>query len=306
MLLLMSGPATANNIMTVKLNSYDSLPLVGQNVWAMGWGDTIQDDEVFQGSDVLMEIQVQVVSNEDCGATYTEYFGVNVINDASMFCAMDEGQDTCQGDSGGPLVMIDNDGVTQVGVVSFGVGCAATNESDEQYPGVYARVSEAYEWIQGIVCQGSNYASETEFDCESNTPVTSGDPCIICPNGLTVDDDYVPGEEYGNTWTCQNIVDYGLYSATEGSDMCEVTLESWVPLCCPPYVESVEMFSYDCDKNECGKKPDRPCAFPFEYEGVEYYSCTTVDWEQAWCSTKTGKFKSRQWKHCCNCASSSD
>lgn len=54
------------------------------------------------------------------------------------------GKDSCQGDSGGPLVVFDgrNDAV-QIGVVSWGEGCAGANKY-----GVYSNVSGAYEWIK--------------------------------------------------------------------------------------------------------------------------------------------------------------
>merc|ERR1712072_646207 len=77
-----------------------------------------------------------------------------------MLCAGDQsdgGEDACQGDSGGPIVkrqysktkkrFID----TYVGVVSWGYGCA-----DKNYPGVYARVSKANQWIKNVVCDEWN------------------------------------------------------------------------------------------------------------------------------------------------------
>jgi secreted trypsin-like serine protease len=86
-----------------------------------------------------MDITLQVVSSEECwnSGGITE----------NMLCAKDEGQDTCQGDSGGPLVVKDNDEDVQVVVISFGLGCAM-----DEFAGVYARVSQAYEWIQKEVC----------------------------------------------------------------------------------------------------------------------------------------------------------
>lgn len=53
------------------------------------------------------------------------------------------------GDSGGPLLQdVNGDGnIVQVGIVSFGTGCARANK-----PGVYSRVSAAHNWIQLAIC----------------------------------------------------------------------------------------------------------------------------------------------------------
>lgn len=57
-----------------------------------------------------------------------------------MICAglTQGGKDACQGDSGGPLVV----NSVQVGVVSWGIGCAQAG-----YPGVYASVPNLRSWI---------------------------------------------------------------------------------------------------------------------------------------------------------------
>ena len=64
-----------------------------------------------------------------------------------MICAAREGKDSCQGDSGGPLITADGRDI-QVGIVSFGEGCADLN-----YPGVYASVAAHYDWIISLVDQ---------------------------------------------------------------------------------------------------------------------------------------------------------
>ena len=34
-----------------------------------------------------------------------------------------------------------------------------------------------------------------------------------------------------------------------------------------------------------GPDPNKPCVFPFEYNGIIYHECTEVDHDQFWCHT---------------------
>jgi secreted trypsin-like serine protease len=107
----------------------------------MGWADTNASEEVQEISKELMEVDVKLISNDECeqssdgmGKSYHDQIMENIM------CAKDLGEDSCQGDSGGPLVLKSSQGAdVQVGVVSWGYGCA-----DEDFPGVYSRVSSAY------------------------------------------------------------------------------------------------------------------------------------------------------------------
>jgi secreted trypsin-like serine protease len=75
-----------------------------------------------------------------------------------MFCAKANGKDSCQGDSGGPIfareiIGTNNKGKaiyrnTQVGTVSWGIGCAR-----RQFPGVYAQLSAPgiNDFIRGVI-----------------------------------------------------------------------------------------------------------------------------------------------------------
>lgn len=166
MLVFLDRASTVNNVDLVRLNSQSSVPSVGQGVTVMGWGDTNISGDVSELSDALMNVEVEVISNSQCDSSEGEIDGYSDnYNDQitlNMLCAeSNQPRDSCQGDSGGPLVIRGGPGGdVQVGVVSWGVGCAHDN-----FPGVYARVSKAYDWIESEVCKGSIYASEAGFVC---------------------------------------------------------------------------------------------------------------------------------------------
>ncbi|MBB5826743.1 S1 family peptidase [Micromonospora carbonacea] len=82
----------------------------------------------------LLKATVPFVSDSVCSANY----GGDIIP-AEEICAgyASGGTDTCQGDSGGPMFRRDAANAwIQVGIVSWGNGCARPN-----YPGVYTQVS---------------------------------------------------------------------------------------------------------------------------------------------------------------------
>jgi len=162
MLVFLSEPTT-QNVDLVKINNDPSVPEVGDRVTVMGWGDTDRRDHVSTTSDVLMEVNVRVVSNSVCEKSsdgYDTYRGAITNN---MLCANADLQDSCQGDSGGPLVNTRGGRLEQIGVVSWGIGCAS-----DDFPGVYARLSRAYGWIEGEVCSRSReYAEEAGFECDT-------------------------------------------------------------------------------------------------------------------------------------------
>ncbi|XP_055628628.1 trypsin 5G1-like [Toxorhynchites rutilus septentrionalis] len=99
-----------------------------------GWGQTLNS---LESNEVLRAAYVPSVSQESCARAYAS----SGLITERMLCAGYEkgGKDSCQGDSGGPLV----EGTKLVGVVSWGMGCAL-----EGFPGVYARVAVARNWIR--------------------------------------------------------------------------------------------------------------------------------------------------------------
>ena len=108
----------------------------GQMLTVMGWGDQDASGGSVSKSE-LYQVDVPLVNQHECNSVY----GV-VGSDA--FCAgyRDGGYDSCQGDSGGPIVVSTNEIYEQLGIVSWGDGCAQANAY-----GVYTNISYFDDWI---------------------------------------------------------------------------------------------------------------------------------------------------------------
>ncbi|XP_065343147.1 trypsin-1-like [Cloeon dipterum] len=127
------------NIKPICLPTVTEEKYVGKIGTASGWGTTQEDGKP---SCVLREVDVPVMSNEDCRKTnYTE----QMITDNMMCAGYPDGQkDSCQGDSGGPFITERADKRFElIGVVSWGNGCARPG-----FPGVYTRVTRYLDWIE--------------------------------------------------------------------------------------------------------------------------------------------------------------
>lgn len=99
-----------------------------------GWGDVTGDSDY--PTDLHVADDVPVVDDPTCAAAYDGYVS------AHMLCAGDVelgGVDTCQGDSGGPIVVDSGGSPLQIGITSFGEGCALPG-----LPGVYSQVDAYY------------------------------------------------------------------------------------------------------------------------------------------------------------------
>ncbi|MEE9335952.1 MAG: serine protease [Granulosicoccaceae bacterium] len=134
--------ATTPSQATVSLFGDDAEALAGYDATVVGWGATDYTDEtnpVFP--DELRHAVVPIISRGICNAPVS-YAG-NIAD--TQICAglAQGGVDSCVGDSGGPL-LIDINGVTaQVGIVSYGNGCA-----EPLFYGVYTNVGKYVEWIR--------------------------------------------------------------------------------------------------------------------------------------------------------------
>ena len=121
--------------------------------------------EYAAGSKQLLETAIPTVPTETCSKRYPS----DKIDDEQICAGLEEGgKDSCQGDSGGPLVAYDRKGCPyQIGIVSWGVGCAGKKDY-----GVYTRVSHHAAWIAD--------------KAGAITGVTTGD--VVAPPGDTVAD----------------------------------------------------------------------------------------------------------------------
>jgi len=102
-------------------------------VQVIGWGKLDPTDASMPHTP--WDAHLTTMSTAECRDTkYTD----EEIND-TLICAAGEGdhgrEDACQGDSGGPLFRVKDGKCVQLGVVSWGKGCAA-----EGFPGIYLRI----------------------------------------------------------------------------------------------------------------------------------------------------------------------
>ncbi|HEU0114967.1 MAG TPA: serine protease [Thermomicrobiales bacterium] len=114
-------------------NTFDA---PGTDLTVAGWGNTLA--QPIPGGldfpDRMREANVPVIDQNSCAQEYTV---PGFVVTPHMICAGQPGSgvDACQGDSGGPLFAPEQGGFVEVGIVSFGEGCA------DGFPGVYTRLS---------------------------------------------------------------------------------------------------------------------------------------------------------------------
>lgn len=177
----------------------------------IGFGDTNPSNSISTPSNSLRKVDLQYVTadscNRDYGGGFSSWFGGGNRIEAGMMCAVNEGKDSCGGDSGGPLFLEGSSTSADelVGIVSWGISCA-----DEDYPGVYTRVSYYYDWIvdtmcdlnsdpsglpAGVTCSNSNGGGSSSGSSGSSS---SGSPPPPPQPVYDDDDDAVSSESWGS------------------------------------------------------------------------------------------------------------
>lgn len=173
-LLKLSRPSVQSPLSCLTPIDEPELAPPGTEATLLGWGDTSLSPYFESFPNLLMQVNVPIVSNEVCNQAYPGEITENMI------CAGFEqgGKDSCQGDSGGPMVVRKGkEGYIQAGIVSWGYGCALAG-----YYGVYTRVSKYTEWIssEANICTFSISPLSASFDASGGTgkvAVTTSDWC---------------------------------------------------------------------------------------------------------------------------------
>jgi hypothetical protein len=132
-------------------------------------------------SSILLDAQVPIIAKQKCVDGYQARGIAFRLDTPATFCAgYDQGgRDSCPGDSGGPLLVRDEVGqAVQVGVVSYGLGCAQPNAW-----GIYASVPHFESWIRQHVPNASFAAAPAA----SPAPATPANPALAALQELVAD-----------------------------------------------------------------------------------------------------------------------
>ena len=130
-----SCEALLKSVITLQVEREE--PPTAQMLQVMGWGKT-KNVEGNTGSAHLLAADTVYLDYQAC----RQRLGDQRVVYASI-CAFKEASSACQGDSGGPLIWRREGKPVQVGIVSWGKGCA-----ERRKPGVYVRLDEYIPWIE--------------------------------------------------------------------------------------------------------------------------------------------------------------
>lgn len=196
MLLKLKSSVTPNNPNNITLSINDSKNLnAGEKLDVLGLGVTTEGGNFPR---YLRDVRVAAVATSTCNKR-AWYDGQ--VDDPTMFCAgvWGGGKDSCQGDSGGPIVRKIGNSHVQVGVVSWGEGCARVKK-----PGIYARVSKVHDWIKKVVC--STWKSTDASFCGDDDNGGGGGDNDCAADGKIEFDFTVRTDKYGSetSWILKN------------------------------------------------------------------------------------------------------
>jgi secreted trypsin-like serine protease len=175
-------------ISLIDLPSTEQFSQQNSSVTVAGWGGREgyepNDGPTSNFPTILHQVDLQLLTNEECKSlfaeSHTDTFGGTFtpadidVTDA-MICAhiLGGGKGACQGDSGGPLMIETNVGWQQIGIVSWGIGCAA-----DGFPGVYTRTGLFNDWVNEIT-QGIAIDQDFDFPIQITNTTSSANLTVI-------------------------------------------------------------------------------------------------------------------------------
>ena len=172
-----SASAQDNDIALIHLSTPSTKPVAkivstaqmaqsvaGATTTVVGWGT--MSEGAYSTSTDLREVDVPIISDATC-KSYSGYSRITT----NMICAgyAQGGKDSCQGDSGGPLFQKINEKFVQIGIVSWGLGCARAGA-----PGVYTKIGNYNAWLKTNT-QGAVDPDGATTSTGSGTATTHGD-----------------------------------------------------------------------------------------------------------------------------------
>ncbi len=176
------------SITLVDLAATQQFAIDNSTVTIAGWGGrqgyAADDGPTSDFPDILHQVDLQLLTNNECknilAQSSTDTFegtftanNVGITN--AMICAYipGGGKGSCQGDSGGPLMINTNEGWQQIGVVSWGIGCAA-----DGFPGVYTRTALFSDWVNEIT-KGIAINKISDFTIQAQNKAASADLEVV-------------------------------------------------------------------------------------------------------------------------------
>ncbi|CAF2572957.1 unnamed protein product [Rotaria sp. Silwood2] len=144
------------------LSSIIEHPKNGSRLAVIGWG--VLTSETSFLPKMLQQVEVYTIDNNHPTCLNS------IVDLQAQFCAgiLKGGKDSCQGDSGGPILQWTGNYWEQVGIVSYGYGCA-----DPDYPGIYTRLSYYYDWMNNILRSHGEHLEPWNQTTISSTLTTS-------------------------------------------------------------------------------------------------------------------------------------
>ncbi|MDO6692839.1 trypsin-like serine protease [Aliiglaciecola sp. 3_MG-2023] len=273
----------ATAIQLADADTTDQLAIENTIATSIGWGGRTgylpNEGPTGNFPDILQEVELPLLSNTQCRSELASSQGINTFSTGiteQMICAaLDSGgASACQGDSGGPLFVESSSGPLQVGITSWGIGCAA-----EGYPGVYARVGALLDFIDatrsgvGITGNSDITNSPVNVAIEQEFTVTNNSNSTIMPTiSLSNDSDFSIDSSQCTTLTaqqsCQLVVTFN--AQTQGAKTATITIAS--------DVQDIPTGSINIQGYAVGAASELASSIGTQSSAVSIYSGGDVSW----------------------------